>query len=89
MKVIHKKVLTTAPDQSVYLPFNSKIISVGNQNEMIAIWYINETNLGTEKRTFVLLNTGEEIKEPLDTLNFIGTVLLYSGSLVIHVFEKL
>lgn len=88
MQTIHKKVLEMTSQQSVSLPVAAKIISVGNQNENLCLWYITNTQIEDSETVVVhIIGTGRELK--IDKpVKFIGTVLMMGGQLVWHVFVE-
>jgi hypothetical protein len=80
------------------IPKNSNILSVGNQNDSPYIWVeINsEEQISeqiSEQRILYVIETGTVYrndigeKNPQSTKKFIGTVLLFNGNTVLHVFE--
>ena len=87
MKSIYKYTLLTTKDETILdLPLNSEILSVKEQLGDICIWVkvdLEESTL--ESRKFIIYGTGHKIDK--DNLKFIDTVLLFSGSFVLHVFE--
>jgi hypothetical protein len=88
MIVIHKKELLGNDRQAILLPEGAKIIHVGNQHENVCLWYQWNTLLMGVLTNFrhdiYLINTGDPI-EP--GLHYLGTVSLFSGELIKHVFE--
>ncbi len=70
------------------LPHNAEILSVNQQKEELFLWAeVDQSNpLPLEKRIFVSIMTGEIFSENVNK-KYIGTVLLNSGSFVVHVFE--
>ena len=87
MKAVYKYPLTMVDKQEVSIPTGAKILSIQVQHNQICIWALVNTDNEFEKRTFILCGTGYSISTELQ-LNFIGTVLLYEGELVIHCFEE-
>ena len=86
MKTIHKYTLDRAWDQKVSMPRGAKILSVQPQNGLPQIWAEVDPNALTVERTFVVIGTGHKLPEGF-TLEFLGTVQLQNGSLVLHVYE--
>lgn len=90
-----------APEQNIMIPKGAKILSVGTQDGMsVSMWAAVNPDNELEERKFVSVETGvvrctvkmscgqtEEIILPLDESKFIGTVLLFEGRYVLHVFE--
>lgn len=59
----------------------------GRVTETVCLWAISDTDESRKvRRLFRIYGTGREIKEPLESLNYIGTV--QTGSFVWHVFER-
>lgn len=90
MVTIHKTYLHSGiPVQSLPMPRHSEIFKLGVQYNIPTIWYICDTELPLEDRTFRTLLTGEEITEDMDDGDYIGTYLIDNDSFVGHVFEIL
>jgi hypothetical protein len=67
------------------LPLNSRIIHVGAQNKKIKFW----ADIDTEEtiivcRYFKIFNDDEEIAKDLE---YVGTISVFEGSFIWHVFE--
>jgi hypothetical protein len=89
-RVIYKYKLsdTIEEDGKIGLPRGAQVLSVGVQDDSIFIWAVvspDETMI--EVRTFYVLMTGQTMPEDID-VHFLGTVHLYSGKIVLHVFEE-
>jgi len=55
--------------------------------ETVCLWAMTDTDEGRKvRRMFRVYGTGREIKEPLEDLDYIGTV--QTGPFVWHVFER-
>ena len=103
MRKIFKYPLRLEDKQTVTLPFEHNVLSVGVQlvnedflgapivGEGIMLWaMIDENNYPVHKtvdRTIHIIGTGNSI--PNVELKFIGTVQLQKGKLVFHVFLEL
>ncbi len=87
MQTIHKQSLTIETIQAILIPVGAKFLSVALQKENLCIWY--ECNPAMEKITRIIhmYGTGHEVSNK--QLRFIGTVQLYNGDLVFHIFEEL
>jgi len=72
------------------MPKDSKILSFQLQKENPQIWAIvDDENDEKEIREFKLLGTGLSFgKEKLVGYEFIGTIQMYDGDLVLHLFIK-
>ncbi len=85
-KTIHKYTLDPTEDPcTVSMPSGAKVLSVGVQSEHIRVWAEVDPSEGCSLRQFSIVGTGHAVKT---TGRFIGTVMLYGGSLVLHVYEK-
>ncbi len=70
----------------IEMPVRAKILSVGTQHGNICMWaYVDTNEKRTRVRRFVVCPTGEDI--PQNAESFLGTVKLYDGALIFHVFE--
>ena len=59
----------------------------GPITETVCLWaVVNTEEAKLVRRLFRIYGTGREIKEPLESLNYIGTV--QTGPFVWHVFER-
>ena len=89
MKTIYKYILTAKGSQKIPMPMNAEILSIQNQNEQICIWAIVDPKEEKELRHFEIFGTGHPLNYKTGgEATFIGTVQMSSGSLVLHVFEK-
>lgn len=89
MKTIYKYPILIEDEQTVEVPVGSEILSVGVQNDRMFLWAAVDTAVqGTVGVPILIYATGQEIEADLDDLFFIGTVLLYQGTLVYHIFTK-
>lgn len=71
---------------SLFLPEGAEVLSVANQDEMVAMWIsVDPASCSSVVRRFRLVGTGNTIPTGA---KFIGTVLLAGGRLVLHVFEE-
>ncbi len=90
IKRIFKFTLSITHKQIVELPIGSTILTVQTQDMKPQIWAVVDTyEKLTEKRTIILLTTGEPIDDSTFlTLHYIGTFQLHNGTFVGHVFEE-
>ena len=86
MNITYKYILDAEETVTVLeLPYDSKILSVQDQNGVLCLWANVRTEPSIiEKRTFIIVGTGHEI-EYSSTWNFIATV--QQGMYVWHIFE--
>ncbi len=100
MKMIHKYPLEgfeNAVILEVEMPQGSRILAVQVQrsermlgplaNETVCLWAVSNTDESRMvRRMFRIYGMGREIFEPLEALDYIGTV--QKGPFVWHVFER-
>ena len=85
MKTIWKFPLTTDMT-SVSVPIGSKFLTIQMQNSAVCVWYLVDPEAEMEVRKFQVYGTGHEL--PSIPGEYVGTVQLLGGSLVLHVFEE-
>lgn len=72
----------------VELPERAQILSVGAQLDDMFLWaLVDESAEKSVAKHFCVYGTGHEISH--SHLQFIGTVHMYGGDLVFHIFENL
>jgi len=76
------------PEIEISLPRGAELLSVASQGNDICLWAKVNPEAEKEKRSFVAFGTGHQIPDDLN-LKFIGTAMIYDGSLVFHVFERI
>lgn len=86
---IYKWPLEITDKQVLDLPVGAEILSVGNQNEKLVLWALNNGDIqNTERRTLYVFGTGELLPEiEGGDAEYIGTVVMQNGLLVLHVFD--
>lgn len=75
---------------AIRVPSEAKTLKVDEQYGNICVWMLVDTDNAPETRTFQLFGTGHEI--PVDAASgfvHVGSVMLFSGRLVLHVFEQI
>lgn len=72
----------------IQMPAGAKILSAHVQYDTLMLWALVNADAATELRELAVFGTGDSIRGNQD-LEFIGTVLLHDGTLVLHVFEVL
>jgi hypothetical protein len=90
MNVIYKYAVG-AGGASYEFPVGYKILSVGAQAEEICVWVEHSVEAQTTHRSeveFTIIPTGGTGHEEGSIGNYVGTVLLFRGSLVFHIFAK-
>ena len=90
MKTVWK--FTIDPSQTVGdtftldIPVAAQILTVQIQHSEIVLWALVDPTIQTERRKFRVVGTGYNIKYGAP-MNYIGTVQLYGGDIVLHIFE--
>ena len=85
---VWKYELSITDDQTVVMPRGAKILSAQNQYEKVTIWaLVNEYESITEKVHFHIAGTAHPL--PKNPMEFIDTIQLSEGKLVLHVFKVL
>lgn len=99
MATIYKYVLEPRDAQQVNMPNEAVVLSADVQRGEICIWAKVPTDRpaaamarkiadveAIRARTFLIYGTGHPMPDH-DNFKFIGTVMLQSGDLVLHIFE--
>lgn len=84
MRTIYKYGLEPIPEQTVSLPENAKVLSVQVQQGQLNLWAMVDPKLPCMKKTIRIYPTGGQLPESPGV--FFGTVQLFNGDIVIHVF---
>lgn len=84
MKRIFKYQLLVTHDQTIKLPKGARVLSVGAQGNKVFLWALVDDKEEIESVPFTILGTGEVAD--VEHCTFLGTVMLYDGELVLHVF---
>lgn len=86
MKTVWKYALE--PDEfTIEMPRGAQVLSVDNQGGSNCMWAMVDPAEPLVTRRFRLAGTGHELDRP-DELRFIGTVQMYGGKIVLHLFER-
>ena len=85
MKVIWKYEIPIESWFTLEMPMGAKIHTFQTQGDEAHIWAIVEPGREIVKRCFVILATGQEFIESPG--KYLGTVQVYGGQLVWHLFE--
>jgi hypothetical protein len=84
---VFKYEIPIADESKIRLPIGAQILSVGQQNKGIYLWaLVDPGEQRTKQHIFRIAGTGHEIADMAEW-KFIGTVMMYDGALVFHVFE--
>ena len=86
MKRILKYTLDIVDHQELTLSNNSKILSVENQRDNIVLYAITD-EASPCHYSIIIHGTGHPADDVIGA-QFIGTVSLYNGSLMFHVFAR-
>lgn len=88
MATIWKTVLQPTDLQEIEVPEGCGILSLQEQFGQICLWYKCDPLAPKVKRTIAIVGTGHAAPENNEA-DYIGTVQLRNGNLVLHVFEKI
>ncbi len=87
MKRVYKYPLDIQDEVIVMMPKGARVLSVQVQNGRPCLWAaVDPSETELEKRLFRIAGTGHPIYDDVVD-GFIGTIQLYDGKLVFHVFE--
>lgn len=86
MKTVYKYILPVADEARVSMPAFAEVLTVGVQGENICVWALVDPKIPSLKKTFRIAGTGHPITDD-GKWKFLGTVFLYEGTLVFHIFE--
>jgi len=84
--VVHKYKLKDHGWTQLMMPWNAKVLKVGNQCGSLMLWaLVHEDSDTHEMRVFRSVMTGESFHPSKE--KYIDTVLFNNGGFVVHVFE--
>lgn len=86
MTKVFKFPLEISDEQKVLMPVGAKVLTVQVQNGVPCLWAECNPDAECVYRTFLIRGTGHPIDDNIEK-EYIGTIQLYGGSLVLHVFE--
>lgn len=87
MKRVYKYPLDIQDEVVVMMPKDARVLSVQVQNGRPCLWAaVDQNELTSEERWFRIAGTGHPIQDDVVD-GFIGTIQMYDGRLVFHVFE--
>ena len=88
MKTIYKYTLEPIGGLTIQMPIGAKILTVQGQNDRICIWAEVNSDSPTEEVIFEVFGTGHDIRTDMwRGREYIGTVQLCDGTLVLHVYR--
>jgi hypothetical protein len=88
MKRIFKYQLEIKDEQTLELPVGSKILSVVNIGEKIYVYAIVNTEQKTNETYLIVIHGTGHIVGETDDYTFLGTVIVFNGKLIWHIFYK-
>lgn len=89
MKMVYKYPLYIQYEVVVMMPKGARVLSVQVQDGRPCIWAaVAPCETSQEKRWFRIAGTGHPIEDDV-VEGFIGTIQMYDGRLVFHVFERI
>ena len=89
MKKIFKYSLPVQEKFVIELPIGAKIIRVDDVDGLFWLWAIVEVDAPLEPRYIECYKTGQEIIEPLDSLQYLGCCKLFiMQELCLYMFER-
>lgn len=86
---VWKYELKTTDQQIISMPQGARPLHVGEQRGQICLWALvdPDPSLSMEERRIAIVGTGHVAPE-FATAPYLGTVSMYGGSLVFHVFVE-
>lgn len=87
-RCIYKYTLENVDTQTLTLPAGSEILSVINQHENVCLYAcVDPMTAEIERYSIQIYGTGHNIRHD-DTYRFLGTVAMFDGDFILHVFYK-
>lgn len=87
MKRVYKYPLDIQDEVVVMMPKGARVLSVQVQSGRPCLWAaVDPSEITLEERWFRIAGTGHPIQDDVVD-GFIGTIQMYDGRLVFHVFE--
>ena len=84
---IWKYVIKIEDEQELGIPSPAIPLSFQLQDRLPTLWCLVDREKGMVWKKFRLAGTGHLIKNSLEELKYIGTVQIWGGRLVYHLFE--
>ena len=85
---VYKAVLELTDVQIIRVARGAKPLSVQVQGEVPCIWFMTDIEQPDAVATVSIVGTGNPVPDDILAEQFIGTVQLYGGQLVFHVFWR-
>ena len=86
MKAIWKFPFDITDNITIEMPRGAIPLQVAAQNDVACMWACVDTEAPKESRRFKLRGTGHNA-DTIDPSKHVGTLFLYSGALVFHMFD--
>lgn len=86
-RVIWKETLSPNMVQELMLPVGAHVLCAREQYDLPCIWFECDPDAVKEPRRFLVLGTGGPGRSGDSKDRYLGTVALFSGTLMFHVFE--
>ena len=83
---IYKYPLKVVDKQYVEMPRGGRVFHVANQSGIPHIWAEVDTCQPAVQKVVYMLPTGSDMTDLPDTIKYGGTVHLYNGTLVYHIY---
>lgn len=87
MKTIHKYELKVTDMQVIQMPEHAKVLSANVQHGTVYIWAMVRTENKMVDRKVYMHGTGHTVLCG-DKAQFVETVMLYDGNIVLHIFVE-
>ena len=88
-KTIHKYTLTCGKGPQYHrMPRGSTILKVDIQHAHITFWAFVDTEAPEVTETFYVFATGEAIGPDVQATDHVGTVSMYDGNRIWHIFKN-
>lgn len=84
MRIIYKYVLEVTDYQAIELPKGTKILDFQQQNGLICMWALVDTDKPKELRRFWIIGTGHPVPDGWDLSYYLATVQV--SGYVWHIF---
>lgn len=84
--VIYKYALTIATETDIVMPKGARLLSVQVQRGEPMVWAIVDHSQRTVRRRLSVRETGNPLEDAFSGA-FIGTIQMYGGAIVFHVFD--
>ena len=69
---------------TVEMPIGARVLTAREQGNELCLWAEVDPSAATEMRSFQVFGTGHEMPDVIGA--YVGTAMLYSGKLVLHVY---